>query len=252
MKILVLAGTEEARQLCLKMKDIDGIEVVTSLFQETLNPYPGLVITGGFGGVEGLVRFMNHEQVSLLVDATHPFAIKIKLNALEATKITGRDYIRLSRPKWFAKKKDNWQEYTSLLQASKNIPPESRVFAALGSKNLGTIMDELNRSLLQSQIYLRVMKQPSFELPSNWGVMHFHPPISLASEKDLLVNYNITHILCRNSGGKTSRFKLDAAADLGVKVMMVDRPSLVEDGYIFQTYETVEELLAFLTNKGHL
>ncbi len=244
MKVLVLAGTEEARKLCHELRKTEGLEVVASLFQETLNStYPVPVITGGFGGVEGLIEYIQNENIHLLIDATHPFSEKINSNALSAARKTRTEYIRLIRPKWEAGSNDRWLEFPTLPQACQNIPHNSRIFAALGGKNLGDIIDEIENILRSSKIFLRVMEIPTFELSPNWVMLDYNLPITLESERNLLIKLKITHILCRNSGGKVSRLKLKAAAELGLDVFMVDRPGRLEGYSNSQTYPTVEALL---------
>ena len=244
MKVLVLAGTEEARKLCHELRKAGGLEVFASLFQETLNStYPVPVITGGFGGVEGLIEYIKKENIHLLIDVTHPFSEKINSNALSAARKTGTEYIRLIRPKWEAGPNDHWLEYPNLPQACQNIPHNSRIFAALGGKNLAEFIDEIENLLCSSIIFLRVMDLPTFILPSNWNLLEYSPPITLESERDLLIQNQITHILCRNSGGKVSRLKLNAAAELGLGVFMVARPCRLEGSLNFPVYPTVEALL---------
>lgn len=244
MKVLVLAGTEEARKLCHKLMETRGLEVVVSLFQETLNSdYPALVKTGGFGGIEGLGEYLQNEQIEMIIDATHPFSEKINSNALAASRLTDTEYIRLIRPKWVADPNDRWLEFPTLSQACQNIPQNSRIFAALGGKNLQKNIEEIENLLSPSRIFLRVMEQPTFKLPPNWVMLEYNPPITQESERDLLIKNKITHILCRNSGGKVSRLKLNAAVELGLEVFMIDRPSQSEGNFNFPTYTTIEALL---------
>ncbi|MCY4099751.1 MAG: precorrin-6A/cobalt-precorrin-6A reductase [Rhodobacteraceae bacterium] len=244
MKILVLAGTEGARILCHKLSEIKGIEVIVSLFQKILpSDYPGQIIAGGFGGVDGLANYLQQERIGLLIDATHPYSSTINSNAIAASRKTGTEYIRLVRKKWVAGPGDNWLEFPTLLQACQKIPPKSRIFAALGGKNLGRDIEEISNSLAQSRVYLRVMEYPSFEIPPNWNMLEYIPPITFENEKALLMKYGITHILCRNSGGEISKLKLKAGAELGLEIFMLARPCDSEDNRDFKIFSTVEELL---------
>ena len=244
MKILVLAGTEEARILCHKLSEIKGLEVIVSLFQKILqSDYPGQIVAGGFGGADGLANYLQKERIGLLIDATHPYSSTINSNAMAASRKTGTEYIRLVRKKWLAGPSDNWLEFPTLLQACRKIPSKSRIFAALGGKNLGQDIDEIGNSLVQSRVYLRVMEHPSFELPPNWNMLEYIPPITFEGEKTLLMKYGITHILCRNSGGEISKLKLKAGAELGLDVFMLARPCDSDINRDFQIYSTVEELL---------
>lgn len=244
MKILVLAGTEEARILCHRLSEIKGLEVKVSLFQKILpSDYPGQIIAGGFGGADGLANYLQRERIDLLIDATHPYSSTINSNAVAASRKSGTEYIRLVRKKWVAGPVDKWREYPTLLQACRKIRSNSRIFAALGGKNLGRDIAEIGNSLALSRVYLRVMERPSFKLPSNWVMLEYIPPITFEGEKALLMKYGITHILCRNSGGEISKLKLKAGAELGLDVFMLARPSDSEGNRDLKIFSTVEELL---------
>jgi precorrin-6A/cobalt-precorrin-6A reductase len=50
-------------------------------------------------------------------------------------------------------------------------------------------------------------------------------PYELAAERDLLVRHRVEVIVAKNAGGTATRAKLDAARELGLPVVMVERPS---------------------------
>ena len=101
MTVVILGGTAEARQLAAALI-ADGIEVVSSLAGRVRNPRlpAGPVRIGGFGGADGLAAYLRDHEVSALVDATHPFAVQITTNALQAASVTNTPLIRLERPGW--------------------------------------------------------------------------------------------------------------------------------------------------------
>jgi len=43
-------------------------------------------------------------------------------------------------------------------------------------------------------------------------------------EAELLRSRNITHIVCRNSGGSGAYAKIEAARDMGLPVIIISRP----------------------------
>jgi precorrin-6A/cobalt-precorrin-6A reductase len=51
------------------------------------------------------------------------------------------------------------------------------------------------------------------------------PGDTAAIETMLLIAHSITHIVCRNSGGKAAYAKIEAARGLGLPVIMVSRES---------------------------
>ena len=73
MKILILGGTEEARQLAAQLTKM-GHAVTTSLAGRTSDPLlpAGEVRVGGFGGGDGMGNYIISERFDRLVDATHP------------------------------------------------------------------------------------------------------------------------------------------------------------------------------------
>ena len=52
------------------------------------------------------------------------------------------------------------------------------------------------------------------------------PPFSVTEEVALFTELRVDVLICRNLGGLASRSKLDAAAALGLTVLLVDPPPL--------------------------
>src|SRR5690606_19747238 len=73
MKVLILGGTEEARLLAERLVAM-GHDVTTSLAGKTSEPLlpSGNVKIGGFGGGEGLGKYLREERFDRIIDATHP------------------------------------------------------------------------------------------------------------------------------------------------------------------------------------
>ena len=100
--VLVLGGTTQARQLAQALANRPDLRVVTSLAGRVSQPHrpPGELRVGGFDGVEGLTRWLRAEQVTKVVDATHPFAARITASAAEACATTDTPLLILQRPGW--------------------------------------------------------------------------------------------------------------------------------------------------------
>ena len=86
MNILILGGTGEARDLATRLVAL-GHRVTTSLAGRTREPIlpAGELRVGKFGGVPGLVGYLRAMQFDRLVDATHPYAGLISINAVAAS-----------------------------------------------------------------------------------------------------------------------------------------------------------------------
>src|ERR1700761_2428309 len=84
MRVLLLGGTGEARALTARLHP--HVDVISSLAGRVPDPAlpVGAVRVGGFGGVDGLRKWLCDEHIDAVVDATHPFAATITAHAAEA------------------------------------------------------------------------------------------------------------------------------------------------------------------------
>jgi precorrin-6A/cobalt-precorrin-6A reductase len=83
MRVLILGGTTEARQLAGRLSMRAGVDATLSLAGRTAAPaaQPVPVRIGGFGGAEGLAAYLRDANIDALIDATHPYAAVISANA---------------------------------------------------------------------------------------------------------------------------------------------------------------------------
>ncbi|MEO1748015.1 MAG: precorrin-6A/cobalt-precorrin-6A reductase, partial [Pseudomonadota bacterium] len=200
-KILILGGTKEASQLASELVAIHGNEaVISSLAGRTKEPKPvaGQVRIGGFGGVEGLTSFLIAEGISEVIDATHPFAQQISANAVEACRQAGIALNVRTRQPWKKQPNDIWIEVENLEEARQQIPENAVVLLAIGAQHLGAFQD-----LTHATLVARTVDGPSSEqknMVNAWIVGR--PSTDVDEEAQLLKEHHITHIVCRNSGGK--------------------------------------------------
>ena len=68
------------------------------------------------------------------------------------------------------------------------------------------------------------------------------PQTSVNDEKNLMQAHNIDTLITKNSGGSLSAAKLEAARNLGLRIMMIQRPQ-VPPGDVVETVEAVERWL---------
>src|SRR3954465_12771695 len=137
-RVLILGGTGEARRLATALAD-DGVDVVSSLAGRVADPVlpPGEVRVGGFGGVAGLVAWLQEHPVAAVVDATHPFAATMTASAAEATGLVGVPLLRVQRPGWTPQPGDDWRGVDSLAAAAEAVAGFRHVFLTTGRMGLG-------------------------------------------------------------------------------------------------------------------
>ena len=237
-KLLILGGTREAYQLAEnldKQLPQENLNFISSLAGSTKKPNipAGKFRTGGFGGLAGLKNFLVKEKISLLVDATHPFAENISKNALLASTDLGLPFLVLNRPPWVKHSNDQWIEVSSLKNAVKYLKNVEKktgslfstgsIFLTTGNKELWLFQNFLNYHFL-----VRTVEEP--ELVSEWPQATFlkdRGPYTLENEIKLLEKHKISMLVAKNSGGISTYAKIEAARHLKIPVLMVRRPEMI-------------------------
>ncbi|ELS33158.1 MULTISPECIES: cobalt-precorrin-6A reductase [Pseudanabaena] len=245
-KVLILGGTGDAVKLAAKLDSIAEIEVISSLAGRTNKPVAlvGQVRIGGFGGVEGLANYLQDNAIDFLIDATHPCAGQITCNAALAARKVNIPHLMLVRPQWQKTEGDRWIEVESVEAAAKAIPASvHRVFITSGRQQLEPF---LQRSLIYPEMWylIRSIDPPDLKLP-NSQVLLDRGPFSLERERQLLQDLRIQAIVSKNSGGEATYAKVIAARELGLPIIMVQRPVMPEGNKVTSITEAITWLCQF-------
>ncbi|MGJ8544012.1 MAG: cobalt-precorrin-6A reductase [Sulfitobacter sp.] len=246
-RVLLLGGTTEASTLAKTLHSA-AIETIFSYAGRTRAPIAQPVPTriGGFGGVAGLTAFLRAEHITHMVDATHPFAAGMSANAAAAAAQTGVPLLRFERPAWQAGPGDNWAFCPDIGSALAHLPAApATVFLAIGKQHIGVFAARPEHHYL-----LRLVDTPEAPLPlPKVSTVIARGPFTLQGDLDLMRNHGVTHIIAKNAGGTGARAKLDAARQLHLPVIMIDRPALPKTA-IAPDIETVLHWLAHEAERG--
>ncbi len=206
----------------LAERDVDAVfSYAGRVASPKAQPLPTRV--GGFGGVAGLVQFLHEHNITHVVDATHPFAAQMSWNAFEACQKAGTELIALTRPAWRAQAGDQWTHVADIDGAVAALTGDpKRVLLALGKLNVPAFAAQP-----QHHYVLRLVDQPEVApaLP-NHTVVVARGPFDVAGDRALMQEHGIELVVCKNAGGVGAEAKLTAARELGVPVIMIDRPNL--------------------------
>ncbi|HRV62654.1 MAG TPA: cobalt-precorrin-6A reductase [Albidovulum sp.] len=245
-RVLLLGGTTEASQLARRLSAL-GIDAVFSYAGRTDAPVAQPLPTriGGFGGAEGLGRYLKDESITHVVDATHPFAAQMSRNAVAACGSAGIPYCAYERAPWVAGAGDRWTHVPDIAAAVATLPDVPvRIFLAIGKQNLRDFAAKAQHHYL-----LRLVDPPEGPLPlPDAAAVIARGPFDEAGDRVLLKNHRIDLIVAKNAGGTGARAKLDAARDLGVPVILVDRPGLPPR----RIADSIDKVLAFLGHRADL
>ncbi|MFC3283063.1 cobalt-precorrin-6A reductase [Litchfieldella rifensis] len=224
MKVLILGGTSEASALASALAE-RSIPALFSYAGRVSAPKPQPLPTraGGFGGVEGLATFLADNRITHLVDATHPFAERMSRNALAAAQRNGIRVIALTRPTWEPIAGDRWERVAGIDAAVNALAgPPQRVLLAIGRLHLAAFAAQPQHHYL-----LRLVDRPEAPPPlPHHRVTIDRGPFTLDGDLALLREHGVERLVCKNSGGDGAVSKLTAARQLGLPVVMIERPAL--------------------------
>ena len=220
MKILILGGTSEARELAERLV-ARGHQVTTSLAGRTRMPHlpAGTLRVGRFGGAAGLAAYLRSERFEHIIDATHPYAGTISANAASAADESGIPLIRLQRPAWDEPEGAGWVHVATLADAAAALPRGAIVLVTTGHEGLEAMLARTDCRLL-----VRLIEPPGAPLPGHARLILDRPPYAPEAELALLRTEGVTHLVTKNSGGTQTAAKLQAAREAGVQVIMLERP----------------------------
>jgi precorrin-6A/cobalt-precorrin-6A reductase len=235
-RILLLGGTG------------DALAIARTLDQQHVYSLAGLgrvpadlacaVRVGGFGGAEGLARFIADEGIALVFDATHPYAAQISANAARACEAAQVPYWALRRAPWEPQLGDDWRMVSGWHGVIEALAPFVRPLFTLGREPLAHL-DEVPE---QQHWTIRCLDaHPGHERAR---VIDARGPFTLEGERALFSESRIDVVVSKNSGGAATEAKLAVAREMRLPVVMMQRPTLPDAQREFASAQAAIESLA--------
>jgi len=242
INVLILGGTTEAvglaHALAAQRPDLD-VTIALAGVTRAPSEMPGYVRVGNFGGAQGLARFLQRQGMKAVIDATHPFAATITQNAVEACTMARVPRLRLDRPQWVLPTDTDVVFVPDVEEAARLVARTSEhTFLTIGRKHLSAFAGVRDVKLL-----VRLIEKPEEPLRlENCTVVLGRPPFDSAHEEALMREYQIDTLVSKASGGGGTRAKIDAAAKIGARIVLIRRPAPPDGDHVGD----VEEALAWL------
>ena len=237
-RILLLGGVTEALAIARTL----GPQHIYSLAGVGRVPtdLPCRVRVGGYGGAEGLAQFVRDENISLILDATHPYAAQISGNAALAAQLCDIPCWALRRPAWQPQAGDDWREVSDWAELIEALKPFKRPLFTLGREPL----QHLDENPADQFWTLRALDV----YPGNarCEVIGARGPFLLEDERALFERRGIDVLISKNSGSAATEPKLEVARERGIPVLVLKRPVLAAVDREFTTVAAVLQAVNIL------
>ncbi|MCC7252908.1 cobalt-precorrin-6A reductase [Hyphomicrobium sp.] len=242
MRVLILGGTTEASAITRHLAGDPRFEVTLSLAGRTEKPatLPGVALrVGGFGGATGLAHWLAETGIESVIDATHAFAAEISRNTEAATRERGIPLCTVVRPPWRPEPEDRWHTVATTEDAAGALGTEPRrVFLSVGRQGVGAF-----RSAPRHAYVIRSIEPPdAAALPPDITLIQARGPFVLQDEIDLLTSHRIDVVVTKNAGGAATYAKIEAARNLALPVIMIERPHKAGRDFVADADQAVDWL----------
>ena len=243
-KLLIFAGTTEGRKLSeyLAAAKIEHtICVATEYGKVVLNEHSLVNVHQGRLNQKEIEEFLKDGRITVVVDATHPFAKEITRNikvVIEKMHSQGMEisYLRLKRDN-IVQREDKITYFETNEACAKVLEgTKGNILLTVGAKELSKycIFKDIKRRL-----YVRVLpSMESISVCTEQGIcgkqiIAMQGPFRTEMNQAIIKQYNISYLVTKESGISGGYLeKLEAAKEIGIELFVIGRPK-EEEGYSF-------------------
>jgi len=223
VRVLLLGGIGEAVTIAryLIQHDISLIYSIAGLVRT-----PDLdceIRTGGFSkeGVSsdhGLERYLTTNSISLVINATHPYAATMSENAANAARRIGIPCWRFLRPEWRIDESIDLHSFTTIESLLPQLKGRTRPFFTIGQSILGY------RSQRPKDQHWVIRSALPSEETQGLTLIDSIGPFSYEQELALMQMQQVDALISKNSGGTAVAGKLQVAKEMQIPVYLMERP----------------------------
>lgn len=251
--IWVVAGTRDARSLIeqLRTENIALIASVVSDYGEQIlrdQFDAGIITHKGALDITSMRAFVRQHEIQAIIDATHPYARFVSENLMTLSYDKNIPYLRYERPKSRLPEHEALFMAADWLHCLEILMEASRgetVFLATGSRLLSQAVPNLLQKGLKP--FVRILPDPvqisyCLDLGLTPGqIIAMQGPFSYELNRAMLAQTRSDWLITKESGSiGGAGEKIQAALDLGLKVIVLDRPSIAYPKVSMEFQEIVD------------
>lgn len=249
-KVLVFAGTTEGRLLAeflSRQKVYAHICVATEYGGTLIKENEYIKVSSQRLSQEEMQALMQAEEIQIIVDATHPYAVEVSANIQAACQAQGCEYVRLLRSSEETEGSEDMVCVDSVEEAAEFLKTTTgNILVTTGSKELHkyTVIPDY-----AERVFARVLSTP--EVAVSCAALGFtgkhlicmQGPFSEELNTAMLKQFQAVWLVTKEAG-KNGGYadKIRAARAAGARVVLIGRP-VKEEGY------SLEEVKAYLCKK---
>ena len=245
--IWVIAGTLDGRNLAVTVQEHTGLPVLVSVVSQygaQLASHPGIEVHEGRLNLEEMKALIQNKEITMLIDASHPYAAIVTATAREAAADMDIPFIRFERKEVPLPEYDKLHHVSNEEEAATLAGELGKVvYLTTGSKTMHVFAK--SEALQDKEVWTRVLPTAEvLQMMEGLGVSPKHTiamqgPFSYDMNKVMFQDTKAEVVVMKNSGlVGGSDTKLQAAIDLDVHVIVIDRPTPAKGAV---TISTVEE-----------
>lgn len=248
--ILVLGGTKDGRTLA-EILSGQGYQIMVSVFsdygRDLIELDKELVHTGALDA-DGFNSFICKNHIELIVDASHPYAVNVSKNAMQACQAAGISYLRYERPRAVLPSYKGLYVVHDYNEAAETAAFLGKViFLTTGSRHLNVFKSAV--CLQNHRLVARVLPEPGVLAEclhlgfKPQDIVAIQGPFSHELNVALFQEYNSEVIITKNSGqvgGSDS--KITAAMSLNLPLVIIDRPAIQYCNVVY----AIEDVINFI------
>lgn len=248
--ILIISGTKDGRMVIQKLKDKNYkimASTVSDYGKSLIKQVADIVVNDTPFSYESLSALIKDNGIDCIVDVSHPFAVNVSKLAIKVCDELKIKYIRFER-KSISGTYDN--KYIIRVNSYEEAALEAlkltgTVFSTIGSNYLEIMCN----TIPIERLVVRVLPQSKILLKcENLGlkpvnIIGLQGPFSKELNKQLFKQYNTKVMITKESGEIGGvKEKIDAALELGIRIIIITRPKLDYPIIVKNTEQLIEAL----------
>jgi precorrin-6A/cobalt-precorrin-6A reductase len=245
--ILVLSGTEEGKEIVRRLYE-EGLSLLTTVATEygkKMFEQVGLeaVCLQGRLDANGFSRLIKERGIDTVVDATHPYAIEVSQNAMDACKNNNVRYLRFEREEIAIPTHPLIHKVKTMAEAvDKSRTLGKKIFLTTGISSVArfVVLKE------EKELYVRILPVPEhIALCLDMGIpptniIAMHGPFSEDLNRAMFRQYQINTMVTKESGEAGGVLeKVNAALKEGIDTVVIERPGIEYP----QKYSSIDEVV---------